>query len=154
MAVLKVEDLFGSFEVMMFNKMYEQYKEDLFEDSIIKVNGKLSIRTGDRPIVIAETFEVVDGANASEEKTISTSEKIVFNEQEQEVKQKMYMQFNLDDTALKDEIMSILSSYHGNCDVFVQHNKKLYLTGKKVNICPALISELAFKVGQSNIKVI
>lgn len=53
MAILTLEDLWGVMELPIFNDVYEAFKEDLVEDAVLIVYGKVSARRdGDkRPVV-------------------------------------------------------------------------------------------------------
>jgi len=154
MAILTIEDLYGSFEVMMFNKFYEQFKDTMAEDMIVSISGKLSIRDGERPIIIMDKMEFIE-----EDKPVETyndkPKKLIFNDIPEEVKkQKLYMQFDIQNQSLKDNIYSILESYPGDIETFVQFERKLYALNRKVELTPALLSELEYTVGSKNIKVL
>ena len=69
MAVVKIEDLYGSFEVMIFTKFYEQIREKLQEELVVTVSGKLSIRDGERPIIIMDKMNFIDLEDAEETQT-------------------------------------------------------------------------------------
>ncbi len=51
MAFINVEDYFGSAEIVIFDSLYEKISSVLFEDNIIFVEGRLSIRE-DEPVKI------------------------------------------------------------------------------------------------------
>lgn len=154
MAIIKVEDLYGNFDVMIFNKFYEQIKDRLCEDAIVTINGRLSIRAGERPIVILDKITFID--DGKEEETISNENKrIVFNDSVEEKKtQNFYLQFDLENEKLKNQVLEILDAYQGDTETYVQFNKKLYLLNRKVKPTTALISELGLLVGEKNIKLI
>ncbi|MBQ7466627.1 MAG: hypothetical protein IJS74_00985, partial [Clostridia bacterium] len=154
MAVVRIEDLYGSVEVMVFNKFWEEYKDRILEDAIVIVDGRLSIRDGERPIIIMDKFEFLD-ENSSEEEETHSQEKIVFNDiQEQEKPKRLYMQFDIENEDMKNKVFEILGAYPGKTDTFVQFNKKLYSLNHKVDDCPAIISELNVLLGEKNIKLI
>lgn len=54
MGILTIEDLYGSFDCMLFANNYAKYKYLLKEDQFVKIEGKLSLREGQNPIIIAE----------------------------------------------------------------------------------------------------
>ena len=56
MAVISIEDLYGTFEVMLFNKIYEKVKYELQEDAMLTIKGHLSLRDGQKPIIIADSI--------------------------------------------------------------------------------------------------
>lgn len=153
MAVIKIEDLYGSVEVMIFNKYYEQLRDELYEDVIVEVFGRLSIRSGERPIIIMEKMNFVEHENNQED--VKTEKKIVFNDIEETKKNvRLYMQFNIENEILKNKVFEILSAYPGDADSFVQFNKKLYSMGAAVNPSSALVNELKYVLGNENVKVL
>lgn len=153
MAIMKIEDLYGSFDVMVFNKFYELYKDNLKEDAIVSLSGRLSLRPGEKPIIIMDKIKFIE--DDEPEENSNEHKKLIFNDIQETVKtQKLYMQFNLEDETLKTQILDILDGYMGETEVYVQFNKKLYLLNKKVNPSTALFSELDMLIGEKNIKLI
>ncbi len=152
MAILVIEDIYGEFECMMFNKVYEKFAETLAEDRIVHITGKLSIRVGDKPIVLLEGIEYLD------EKPIQTNikpqEKAVFGEtQKNEVVKKVYLKFDISNSELVSTLGEILACYQGNSPVFVQHDKKLYNLGFAVEPTTSLVAEISGLIGENNIKI-
>ena len=154
MAILKLEDLYGSFEVMVFNKFYEKFKDGLAEDVIISVNGRLSIRAGERPIIILDNLHFIEDEEEKTEVYVEKKKLVFNNDVEEKKKQNFYMQFDIENQKLKDEIFEILDSYPGKVDTYVQYNKKLYTLGRKISPEPALFAELGLLVGEKNIKLL
>ncbi len=58
MAFLKLEDLQGSMEVVVFPRVYEKVKEILIEDKILLVRGKVDTGRGDSANVLADKIEL------------------------------------------------------------------------------------------------
>ena len=154
MAILKLEDLYGSFEVMVFTKHYEKIKEKLVEDVVVSIHGKLSIRSGERPIIILDTINFVEEEDVKPEIHIEKKKLVFNNDVEEAKKQNFYMQFDIENPQLKTEIFEILESYPGKIDTYVQYNKKLYTLGRKISPEPALFAELGALLGEKNIKLL
>ena len=150
MAILDVEDFYGTFSVMVFGRVYEQIRGRLEEDKIIVINGKLSIRVGMSPIIVATTIDFIgDGENYTVQE-----QKLVIGETEKTSRQTLYLQFDINNTKIYNTIDEILSSYKGNCPVKIQWDKKLYSVNKRVDLCETLESELKVMLGENNIKII
>lgn len=49
MAIGVLEDLHGQIEFMVYDRTYEAYRELLYENSIVEMEGKLSVEEGDQP---------------------------------------------------------------------------------------------------------
>jgi len=148
MAILTVEDTFGSMEVVVFPKAYEKYKTELIEDAICIIRGKVSIRSGERPSISAESIEFLKNNQATSklDKTIEPEENVVT--------QTLYLQYNVLDPKIHARVMNIAMTYPGRVKVMVQWDKKLYNNGLTVNPSFALISELETLLGKENVKLV
>lgn len=60
MAFLTVEDLFGSFEVILFPKTYEKYGKMLSPDMIAVFNGRLNVREDEEPNIYCSAVSPID----------------------------------------------------------------------------------------------
>ncbi|MCL4382619.1 DNA polymerase III subunit alpha [Patescibacteria group bacterium] len=56
MAFMKIEDLTGSIEIVIFPKIYAQTKDDLVKDQVVLVIGRLDFKD-EKPVVLAEKIE-------------------------------------------------------------------------------------------------
>ena len=80
MCNLNVHDETGSIKIMVFPSQYEQFKKDLKNNEILKINGKLKRDEKYGNQIIANTIEnVTSKLNISEQK-----QNIIMNEIEQE----------------------------------------------------------------------
>lgn len=57
MAFVTIEDLYGSFEVIIFENCYQSCSNILVEDSIVLVEGRLSIREDDDAKIVASSIK-------------------------------------------------------------------------------------------------
>lgn len=57
MAFVTIEDLYGSFEVIIFENCYQSCSNILVEDSIVLVEGRLSIREDDDAKIVASNIK-------------------------------------------------------------------------------------------------
>ena len=133
MGVLKVEDIYGTLDVMLFSRQFAMFKHLLAPDSIIKIKGKLSIN--DRgTTVLAENISLMTDIDSKEDK----------KEVKEEYIPTLYLKYDLTDTELSNDILESLKSYPGKSPVIVKcsvQNKpfKLPVT---VNTKGFLINEL------------
>ena len=148
-AIATIEDLYGTYDVMIFNKVYEKIKNELSVDKLITINGNLSIRTGDTPIILAQD---VSFWGDSENKNVET-QKTVYVSDNLEVSKRLYLKFDISNNSLNDEIFEILNSYPGKVQVYVQSNNKMYNMNLFVNPSNALIYELKTTLGEANVKL-
>lgn len=137
MAILTIEDLYGSFGVMITPKLYEKYKDVLEEDKIVTINGKLSIRPGKEPIIMLERLTELKQEEPVEEEPAKT----------------LYLKYNTKDSKINDKINLILNLYKGECPVIVRctQDNKAYKNPKTVNGNNHLLNELIGLIGEENV---
>ncbi len=135
MAFVKVEDLYGQIEIIVFPKIYEKTKDFLVEEEVVKISGKLQLKDG-IPQIIADNVERLE---------VKADEK---PSEEQE-----YMGLILsDENAEKlDDILDILSSYEGNIPVIIAMKGKKYNSRCSVRRAEGLMSELKTYVTDDDI---
>lgn len=145
MAIIKVEDLYGSFDAMLFSKTFAMNKDILLVDNIIKIKGKLSIN--DRGVIVR-----VESISKMADKDVVTE----VQKEEKKVIPKLYLMYDLTNKELSQEIYSLLKSYPGESPVIVKcsvQNKPFQL-GIKVNPKGFLINELHAYIEDDYIKVL
>jgi len=79
MAFLTLEDLDGAVSIIVFAKTYSQYRNLLFEDAIVYIEGRASIKEDDEPSIVAMKFKLVTENNDLENITNGTENKITRN---------------------------------------------------------------------------
>lgn len=153
MAIITIEDIYGEFDCMMFPKTYEKFGAMLETDRIVHINGKISVRVGEKPIILIENISYLDEKSKPTE---TIAEKPVFmNEKpEQQKIKKVYLQFDITNQQIVNTLSEIMSGYIGDSPVIVQFNKKLYPLGLTVEPSNALVAEVSSVIGTNNIKVI
>lgn len=149
MAILTIEDLFGTIDVMAFPKIYAKVKDQLEIDKIVKIVGKVNKRDGENTVIILEKIEPIEGETNSETNSeINTLQKPV----EKIVEKKLYLRFDCTNNELQNEVLKILSNYIGNTKVIIRCNKtnNLYQIPTCVNVSNALLFELYEQIGENN----
>lgn len=146
MAIIKVEDLYGSFDAMLFGRTYSTYKPLLEIDKIIRLKGKLSIN--DRGVCVR-----VDNVAEIENKVVDTP---VIEDKELKKIPTLYLMYDLTDKDLSKDIADLLKSYPGESPVIVKCSKqhKAFKLGLNVNPKGFLINELHAYIEDDYIKVI
>ncbi|MBR3928135.1 MAG: DNA polymerase III subunit alpha [Clostridia bacterium] len=56
MAIVNLEDLYGSTEVLAFPRVYERVKDKLIEESVVVITGRLSAREDETPKLLIDTI--------------------------------------------------------------------------------------------------
>ncbi len=137
MAVVTVEDLFGTFEVLVFPKIYEKFKPMLYVDNMMTFIGKLSIKEGDRPIVLPEDI------TTWKTEVIEDTPKIE-PIKEPQIIEKLYLKFDLTNQSLKDDVFEILDRYPGKHTVIIKCStqNKAFTYPSKVDASTAMQNEL------------
>ncbi len=112
MAFLKIEDLYGTIDVMLFPQVYAKYKELLMADTMITIKGKISIRVGEAPSVLAD--EIVSWKDDNQ---LNLETKTEVREK------KLYLKYDTTDELLHKQIGECLLNYQGNVKVIVKCSK-------------------------------
>ena len=148
MAVLTVEDLSGSIDVMVFPKVYSEVKDILLVDNIVVISGKYSERDGESPIILLEDIRVFNENNIPEIKQDDDDEKIYEN-------QKLGLIFNTEDEIVFSKIDRLLSSYKGKTEVFVKCTKtnRKFRYPIKVRLNKNLLRELCGYLEEKNVRL-
>ena len=157
MAIITVEDIYGEFDCMIFNKLYEVIQGSLENDRIAHIHGRISIRVGEKPIILVENIEFLDEKpSATAVQTNQTKQPQVVGEasEKQQKPQTLYLKYDLTDAELVQSVGEILESYPGETPVFVQFQKKLYNLKICVEPSNSLQAELITLLGAENIKLI
>ena len=154
MAIVDVEDLYGTFPIMIFAKNYEKIRNSLAEDKIITVNGRLSIRVGQSPIIVSETISFVGEEPEQDYTYVAPKQKIVVGEEKAVSNKTIYLQFDINNEKIRRVVQDILLSYAGTAPVKVQWERKLYPINIKAEPCLALESELKVLLGDNNVKIL
>ena len=127
MAFAKIEDLYGVIELMFFPQAYTKFKNILLPDALVTIHGKLSIRTGEKPVVLVDNVTEWKLDTNVEEKKIPT----------------LYLKYDVSNIAIHDDIYKTLSNYPGESPVtVVDLNNKPFRLNLRVNPSSFLINEL------------
>lgn len=146
MAFLKIEDLYGTLDVMLFPAVYAKFKDKIDVDGMVTVKGKVSIRVGDPPCVLAD--EIISWKDSNE----------VNMEVKEAVKEKkLYLKYDTTDRDLHKSVGDCLLNYQGDVKVIVKcssTNKAYEWPGLKVNPNTFLLNELHAFIPDEYIKYV
>ncbi|MBQ7973511.1 MAG: DNA polymerase III subunit alpha [Clostridia bacterium] len=142
MAILNVEDMLGTCDVMLFPKSWARVKNIIDKESVVKITGKISVRDGQDPIIIADSLELMDRQTPAME--IPTTQQ-----------RKLYLRFNLQDPVVKADCFNALSSYSGDIPVVIKDTAtgNAFAPEIKIRECKAILYELHQILGEENVKL-
>lgn len=138
MCTLSIEDLYGSVECVMFSGVYEKYRNEIENDAIVKISGKLQIKEGREPSIR------IDKISQHNENKV---------EEVKEDKSK-YLVLITDNLDTNDDLFDILTGYPGDVLVYMIKGGKKFKLNYKIRYCKGLVSELASILDDSEIKYI
>ena len=147
MAILRVEDLYGTVEVMLFPKAYSRFKEIAKADAVLKISGKISIREGEAPMILADSLSLlVDNVG-------NTGEEIRASAISGKGGLRLYLKYNTKDPELHNEVQHILRAYSGDIGVAVKctASNEWFAMKSKVRDCTAIKFELEHLLGPDNL---
>ena len=139
MAFLTIEDIYGNYDVMLFSKNYAKFKDIVVEDNLITVRGRLSIRDGKSPVVVADT--IIPWEKKSEE---------VVQEK------KIYLRFDTGDIDTYNKVKTIASSYPGKNQIVIKCTStgKVFSFNAKIDINNYVENELVGLLGEKNVVIV
>lgn len=138
MAFLKLEDLDGEIEVIVFPRTLDRIRESIAEDALVTIKGRINIKEDEPPKLICEK---IDGL-----------EKVDSN--------KVYIRVNDNEEAKKINhyIKTDLIEYKGDSAVYIfnSKDKKSYRLAREtwLNLDTDVISVLKEICGEENVKVV
>lgn len=138
MAFLKLEDLTGIIEVIVFPKTLDKVRENLKEDALVVIKGRISIKEDELPKLICESIEPLEKINTS----------------------KVYLRTkNLaEGKALMEELKKMPDYYKGDTTVylFTENDRKSYRMSKDIWVNLESDAVIYFKeiIGDENVKII
>ena len=137
MAFLKLEDLSGVIEVIVFPKQLERFRSIIKDDALVKIKGRVSIKEDELPKLICENIEGLEKVNSN----------------------KIYIRVkNNDEVKLVNrEILGMLKEHQGNTPIYVfdaEKRQQFRLSSDKwVELDDIVVEILKEKYGEDNIKV-
>ncbi|MBR2053067.1 MAG: DNA polymerase III subunit alpha, partial [Clostridia bacterium] len=141
MAMVELEDIYGTIHVMVFPKVYAKLKDVLIQDSLVTIAGRVSIRDGEAPIVVCEDVRpwFAEAAPAPV----------------QGAAQKVYLKFDLTDANLYKKVCTLLASYNGTSEVIAKctTQNKPFRLGVTTGVNNYLINQLNGLLGSENVVV-
>ena len=142
MAIIKLEDLYGGIDAMMFPNVYAKYKGQIGVDSLVTIKGKLSIREGESPTVLVDAVESWT-AKTTEDKPV-------------EKPKTLYLKYDLQNVSLHENVYNLLSEYPGSTPVIVKCETlgKSYKLNLFVNPQESLLQELHAYIKDEFIKLL
>ena len=149
MAFVKVEDLVGDIDVMVFPALLEKKKPNFQVDNLVTIHGKLSLRDGEAPIVLCEDVQIW------EKQEDGTQEAMDLTKENLPPAQKLYLKYSTRDNYKSQQIMNILAGHAGDSEVIVKCSETGVAgrLGIKVRISEDLLSELKGELEIKNIVV-
>lgn len=137
MGALKVEDVYGQIEVVIFPKIFDKVRSNLAEGEIVKISGRFQVKAG-IPQILADNVEKLE---------------IVEDVKKEAPAEQEFMGIILEDGSKEnvDRVLDVLESYPGNIPSILAIDGKKYDAHAPVRRCEGLISELKTLVKEKDI---
>ena len=152
MAIATIEDMLGTFDIVLFPKVYDKFKEVLQEEAIVAIKGKVSVRDGLSTSINVEFMESMVGESAEEQPQTDNNQAV---EQVQEKVQllRLCLIYDVSNKDLHNQICELLKEYPGESDVYLKDEilGNRYKLPQKVEIRQSLRYELESMLGSDNI---
>ncbi|MDG2830080.1 OB-fold nucleic acid binding domain-containing protein, partial [Vibrio parahaemolyticus] len=138
MAFFTLEDLYSNIECIVFPTIFEKYFDQIVEDNIVLVEGKLSISEVEEPKIIVDKISSINDLNLN----------------------KIYLKIDdIMNINVLNDVKRILSKYPGNIPVYIyftskkktiKADKSLWIDGESEEVFDSLKDLL----GNQNVKII
>jgi len=146
MAFITLEDLFGTIEVIIFPKTYDSYKDLLFEDNIVLIEGTLNIGEEETPKLMSNKISTLIKQENTVTDRINKKKlyiKVKNKEQYKNIKKELFK--NLDDYSGKDCV--IIYNEHEKANMVLPEKNWVNTDDQK------LIKNLKEILGEKNIAI-
>ncbi len=150
MAFLKLEDLYGGLEVIIFPKVLEKYNAVLQEGTIVLLEGRVSLREDEEPKLLCEKAMLLTDAERNVKAQPKTLPELPKTEKT------LFIRMGTHEPQVLKIALNVLKRHKGNVPVcfFAKDTKKRMYAPKEAWICESdeLITELAEIFGTENVK--
>ena len=143
MAFVSLEDLEGTFDLIVFPKTYAQYRSEVYEDNIVQISGRISVKE-DEITVIALKITTFENHNYELMMALSDKNKMIQIEIPQDK-----TEYELQE--LRNLIKEI-SNQKGNIDVEMKNKGVSKVLSMYID--EKIYENLKNKVGEANIKIV
>lgn len=140
MAFVKLEDLYGEMEIIVFPNIYYRYKNMLVEDNIIGCDVKISFNN-DSISLIADGFR--EWKNSQPEDIKKTTNRL-------------YLRFDTKNANLYNGVISILKDCPGEDEIFIKCSSanQTYKVSMTTKCSKMLENDLIGLLGEENVKIV
>ncbi len=161
MAFLDIEDMFGTVNVLLFPKLYEQYSETVKIGSVFKFTGRVSVKESGDVDLICDRIEPMTKGSAVPKSTVpnrSFESKSHQPPKDSKVKRGLYLRVNSmqDESYIKARL--IMDVFDGNTPVIIKETEtgKAFVAPKHtwVMMNDTMLRELIKLLGGENVKFV
>jgi DNA polymerase-3 subunit alpha len=157
MAFVEIEDMYGSVNVIVFPKLFEQYAETLKQGVVIKVLGRVSCKESGEVDIIADRIETLVKGKAVVNTNVSQSENTT-KQESSKYKKGLYLRVTSMSSAEYIKARELLDNSKGDIPVIIKETEsnKAYCSPQNswVSVDKMLLSNLCDILGQENVKFI
>ena len=150
MAIIKVEDLYGDIDCLVFPNAYKNLKPLLEVDKIAVFSGKISIRSGEAPAVLIDDVQEL---NSASNQNLQNNTSAVNNLNAKKI---LYLRFDANDKDTMNKVSKILDNYNGDieCRIVAPATKTVFVYEHPIMVNNLLMYELQTVLDEKDIKLI
>lgn len=138
MAFAKLEDLYGIMEIIIFPKVFQKFKNLIYDDSMIIAKGRVSVREEEQPKLLCESIEPLV--------RVDIDKLYILIENQSDLKNVLI------------DVKTIFSNFKGNMPVYLctKKERKKFRLDRELWVEPdsKLVSILKKRFGEENLKII
>ena len=138
---VEIEDLYGTINILIFDRAFELYNNMIFEDNIVFIEGRLSIRDDEPTKVVVNYIRELDDVQTE----TSITQKKSYN--------KVIVEISNFDEIKKEKLRGFIKFFAGNSSnikFFVQEQDKQLSCGT-IYLNNRILEELYILAGKENV---
>ncbi len=155
MAFLKLEDLYGGLEIIVFPKVLSKYNQLLKEESVVLLEGRISIREDEEPKLLCENAMLLTGIKPASCDNAIKAEKKLDPETIKGMKTLYIKMGTFDETVLKTAVR-LLERYPGElpvCFFCADSKRRIYAPDYcRTREDDGILEDLTAVFGKNNVK--
>ena len=158
MAFLKVEDLTGAIEVIVFPKILSEYSSYIREENLVTIRGTIKFEDEGDLKIICDSISSIEEDSDSENEKNSPENLNPKKEKADNIKRDgLYLKIKNDSCEIYNRAKVLLSIFEGTTPVYIffEDEKTLKLAPRKmwVQLNDVLVKELKNQIGEKNVAV-
>ena len=148
MAYVTIEDDTGSIELIAFSKVITEYGGYMRENAVLVVTGRLSIRDDKEPQIVVNRARPISDYEKHPWDPAPVAAQRPVNARHEGT---LYLRLPTEDEVIYPKVRAILNMFPGDSQVVLYFADTKIRRGTRCCIMDSMLSELRYRLGESNV---